>query len=146
MKQNIFFVILTMTLIGGCSSLSQENPLFEGTRLIVVTSPKTTATSTPTFVWNSPEGIYYQVVGVFTNHLKIEGKKIVNTQDCIAMWTSGMSGQAGNVEYSNFKDYPALQNAAPSLVSGKTYYWAVWAYNSDMEVTHSSAEISFTVQ
>ncbi|MFN4216190.1 MAG: hypothetical protein ACK4HQ_02125 [Brevinematales bacterium] len=146
MKQNVFFLVGMIILVASCSSLSQENPLFEGTRLIVVKSPKNMVISSPTFEWNSPEGIYYQVVGVFTHRLKIEGKKIVNTEDCIAMWTSGMSGQAGNVEYSNFKDYPALQSSAPSLIPGKTYYWAVWAYNSDMEVTHSSAEISFTFQ
>jgi len=74
---------------------------------------------------------------------QIQGKKILSTQDCIALWTSGMSGQSGNVSYTDFKDYPALQNSPPPLISGHTYYWAVWGYNDEMEVTHSSAAISF---
>ncbi|URA09848.1 hypothetical protein [Thermospira aquatica] len=143
MKRNVSFLVFWGIFVG-CSVVGEKNPLFEGTSLIITASPKGTVSVPLTFTWSSPERIYYQVVAVFTNTIRVEGKKIVNTNDCIAMWTSGMPGQAGNVSYSDFKAYPSFSSPPPSLSSG-TYYWAVWAYNDRMEVTHSSAQISFTL-
>ncbi len=143
MRKKFYFLLVLVTM-AGCNVVGDKNPLFEGTSLIITESPKGTVTPPFTFAWSSPEGIYYQVVGIFTNNIRVEGKKIVNTEDCIAMWTSGMTGQAGNVSYSDFKAYPSLSSTAPNLSSG-TYYWAVWGYNDRMEVTHSSAQVSFTL-
>jgi hypothetical protein len=144
---------LFLLLITGCDKmLPQEdpvpkNPLFSGTEYINVTSPVTSGTANPTFVWKSP-GTTYQVVGVFTNHIVVSGSKIVNNNKCIAIWTTEMTGSAGNVDYTNnFKKYvyPNLLTTPVTALASGTNYWAVWGMNEDMEVTCSSAEITFVV-
>ncbi len=147
MKKLLVLIILFM--LSSCEKVfNDSNPIFPETKLIRVSLPTyTTTTDYPDFVWTSPSDCKYQVAGIFTNKIIINGKNIVNKNDCIAMWHTGLTGQPGNVNYTFFKatingeikDYqpPALQN-------GKTYYWAVWGYDKDLKLTHSSDQIQFT--
>jgi hypothetical protein len=148
MKWTILF--LGTILLFSCDLLNRQvkNPLFSGTTFIDRCSPTSTgSTNFPDFKWESPGSqASYEVVGVFTAHITVSGdKQIVNTSDCVAMWTSGMTGSAGNVNFNYFKKVSGgvLQSAfvdTNTLASNTSYYWAVWAYNSDSEVSHSSGE------
>jgi ABC-type antimicrobial peptide transport system permease subunit len=103
------------------------------------------ATASPTFIWTAT-GKAYEVVGVFNTTIYVTGKNIDNTNNCIAMWTTGMSGSAGNVPFSNFKQVVngnLTSNSTNNLNNG-TYHWAVWAYDDTETVVSSSADITFT--
>ncbi len=152
MKTKILLYLLLISIIAlliSCqnSPFEPENPIFSGTVLIETTGPSgSSASLSPTFVWKAT-GLSYEVVGVFKNSIVVNGKQIQNKNDCFAMWTTGLTGSAGNVDYANFKLVSGgvlTSSAAPSLSSGVTYYWAVWAYNDQMVITNSSAQVSFS--
>ncbi|MEJ5284715.1 MAG: hypothetical protein ACP5Q5_08165 [Brevinematia bacterium] len=142
-------VLIILFIFNSCEKVFDDsNPIFPETKLIRVSLPAYTTTSDyPDFVWSSPSDCKYQVVGIFTNKIIINGKNIVNKNDCIAMWHTGLTGQAGNVNYTFFKVTinGEIKDYQPSaLQNGNTYYWAVWGYDKDLKLTHSSDQIQFT--
>ncbi len=141
------FFFLAVLAAAGCNLKTEPiNPLFSGTTFISTFLPKDTSTVPVTFTWTSPgSSVAHEVVGVFTNQIVVDNMQITNIRDCIAMWTTGMTGSAGEVPFSNFKKVVngVIQTDAAVYHSG-TMYWAVWGYDSGLKITHSSAQKSFT--
>ncbi len=146
----IFFSFITVLAVSSCPTnpgSTPQNPIFTGTGLINISAPTgTVSTNFPDFSWTAT-GLSYEVAAVFTNSINVQGKKIQNTNDCIAMWTTGMKGSAGTVNYSSFK-VVNNGNLTGDYVTGLpyhgTYYWAVWAYDDQLNISNSSPLESFT--
>jgi len=141
------FIFLALCLIISCDKTpgDPKNPIFSGSIYIEITGPTGNVSSNPTFIWQSP-GTTYEIAGVFTNTISIQGKKIVNNKDCIALWSTGFTGSAGNVPLSSFRKCANGQPTSDlfgSLTNG-VYYWAVWGEDDKMTVTHSSKSIAIT--
>lgn len=141
-----------MLFLTGCSALAPLNPIFSGTTLITIYSPSgSTTTNFPDFTWTSPGiSVVYQVLGIFTNEISVHEKQILNKSDCIAMWTTSLSGSAGDVDFGKFrKVVNGVLTSTPvdssTLVNTRTYSWAVWGYDNTMTITHSSGQKTFTV-
>ncbi len=151
MKTYIITCIFAAAVLTLCacktSPESQANPIFISTQLINVSSPtngQTVTTNYPDFSWQV-SGQRYEVAAVFTKHIQVSGKQIQNTNDCIGMWDTGMTGTDGSVNYSEFREVSGglITGSQAAPLAGGTYYWAVWAYDSGMVITNSSAEITF---
>jgi hypothetical protein len=143
------YAAASLLLLACNSSLpAPSNPLFQGTEIISVYSPtngQQVSTNYPDFSWQAT-GLSYEVAGVFDNPILVSGKQIQNSNDCIAIWNTGMTGIDGNVNYSLFKEVSGgiiTSSYAAPLTNG-TYYWAVWAYDSGLSISNSSEEIKFT--
>jgi hypothetical protein len=150
MKNYYFFLFLFVFLWVSCDNSTPEpkNPLFSGTILIETTAPiKSISSNNPEFKWQSP-GTTYEILGVFTNVISVDGKKIQNKNDCIAMWTTGLKGTAGEVSFSDFRQMigGVIQGSCMSNLpgGGVVYHWAVWAYDDKMTITHSSIQREVT--
>jgi hypothetical protein len=143
------FLFLALGLIISCDKTpgDPKNPLFSGTTYIEITGPTGNVSSSFTFIWQSP-GTAYEIAGLFTNSIAVEGKKIINNNDCIALWATGYSGSAGNVPLSSFRKCVNGQPTSDLYGSlpggGKVYYWAVWGEDEKLTVTHSSKTIAIT--
>ncbi len=145
-----FVITIFMTVLSACNTAKDitepKNPIFSGTALIDVYSPvDSTDKDFPDFTWTST-GLPYEVAGLFSKPIRTSGLQIDNTSDCFAMWTTGLSGSAGKVPYSNFRKVvngELTETPVDALTNG-TYYWAVWAYTAQMTLTNSSSLITFT--
>lgn len=153
MKKKIFsccIAMMTLLLLSGCPKAEVQSPIFSSTTFIPTFLPSVTSSTTPTFTWTAPDSeVVYQVLGVFYNEISVKEKQILNKQDCVAMWTTGMTGSAGEVSFNNFMvvtngELTSTPVNGSTLSSGHKYYWAVWGYDKDMSVTHSSGQKSFT--
>ena len=154
MKRHVFIFLLILALVAvlsGCDKIEPQSPIFSGTTYISTFLPSVTVTTNfPSFTWTAPDSeVVYQVVGVFSQPIVVSDKKISNPQDCVAMWTTGLTGSAGDVSFGYFKVVTggAMTSStvnASTLTGGSKYYWAVWGYDKDMTVTHSSGQKSFT--
>lgn len=109
-----------------------------------------TVNSLPSLRWDSM-GISIISAAIFTDHIRVTGNQIENTEDIIWLWHSGdkMKGEEGDIQYSDGRsvinsdiDY---ENPADSLDEG-LYYWAVWGWGkSGTRVLYSSRELEFYV-
>lgn len=127
--------------------------IFPGTNLITLTFPANgavIATNEPSFTW-SPTGSSYVFLGVFNRPISIQNNGIANITDLVWVWHSGLGhGREGDL---TFQDGVASVNGNFSssgtpqpLVRGKTYWWAVWAWdNAGVKILYSSEEYHFTV-
>jgi len=110
-----------------------------------------TVNSLPALAWDSL-GIRIITAAIFTDHLRVTGNRIVNTDDIIWQWHSGMeteTGKEGFVKYSDgrsvINDSIDYDNLADSLDEGH-YYWAVWGWGeSGTRIWYSSRELEFYV-
>lgn len=159
MKKTLWIIpVIFVTLVFSCS-LTQpaKNPIFSGSTFIENCSPTGTTNAVfPDFKWNSPgSSVIYEIVALFNSPIVVDGSKktIVNTNACIAMWTTGMTGSAGSVNFQNFKKVTNGVVLTTTAVDGQTltnngstatYYWAVWAFNNDWEISHSSGQNQLT--
>ena len=105
----------------------------------------------PPLAWVAPNSPL-TVAAIFQNKIDVSANgKITNTSDIVWLWHSGLSsGRAGAVEYSEGKsvnddDLVNVSDPVP-LEKGRTYYWIVWAWDSEgKHVKYSSAEYDFTI-
>jgi hypothetical protein len=114
-----------------------------------------TLNSRPQFKWDTA-GLEIITVAIFTQPIEISGGEIVNPQDIIWQWHSGMEiesgGSEGDVKYfqgrnviHNSNDTIDYQNTARPLDIGH-YYWAVWGWDpSGIRVWYSSRQLEFYV-
>jgi len=136
---------------------SGENTIFPRTSMITNCSPVSgsTVSSMPAFSWKAT-GQTLVCMAIFGTNINITTKAglttIGNPSDIVWMWNSSMSsGREGSVFFQQGcpvsggqPDYTATPNP---LTSGKTYTWAVWAWDaSGIAVTSSSSEQYITVQ
>lgn len=88
--------------------------------------------------------------GIFRNPIVVEQGEIINLEDLIWQWHSGMNiDSAGYVQFSEGKnvingviDY----NNPPETLEDGQYYWAVWAWQSSgVKILFSSRPRQFYV-
>jgi hypothetical protein len=103
----------------------------------------------PTLKWDSLGiGIFTAVIS--TKSLKVVNDEIVNINNIIWQWHSGMEyGREGLVKYSEGKsvinDTIDYNNEAQPLDAGN-YYWAVWGWNNEgTKIFFSSRQMEFYV-
>ena len=108
-----------------------------------------TVNSLPLLAWDSI-GIKIITTAIFTEEIQVSGSRIINTNDIIWQWHSGMEhGQEGRVQYSDgrnvINDTLDYANQPDSLNEGH-YYWAVWGWGeSGTRILYSSRELEFYV-
>ena len=158
MKYNILLsIILSLTLFFGCEGQQPldpelQNTIFPGTTLIETGIPAfgDTVVSTPSFTWYAT-GKDFVYIGIFSDRLIIKDKKIVNIEDNVWAWHSGLgTGREGSIYFSDGVDVIAgeLQTGVSTpLLNGRGYVWGVWAWENDgIEVIASSKEMYFIVE
>ncbi len=111
------------------------------------TSYPDTLNSLPLFAWDSI-GLKIINVAIFTSPIVVSNNEIVNYEDIIWKWHSGMNfGKEGYVQYLNGRDVingEIGENVTPLQES--TYYWGVWAWNSEgKKILYSSRALKFYV-
>lgn len=128
------------------------NPIFPGAIRILVATPGSGCVvgTQPTFTWTvTGQRIVY--VGLFRSNIAVRDGRIVNTEDNIWAWHSGLgTAREGNVPFGAGRDVinGVLQMDRPptTLDESSTYVWAVWAWDElGRAVTHSSLETFFVV-
>lgn len=135
------------------SSIS-DNPLFPGVIEIPLVFPEKgiiLQTNTPQFVWEAPKN-EITMLGVFNRPIEINSDgSILNITDLVWVWHSGLgNGRIGNVFFNdgrsiNGDDITSVTNPIP-LERGRTYFWAVWAWDDfGLDLTHSSTESDFVI-
>ncbi len=108
-----------------------------------------TLNSIPVLNWDSL-GIRIITAVIFNDKIRVEGNSIVNTENIVWQWHSGMkSGKEGRVQYIDGKnvinDTIDYYHAPDSLDEG-LYYWAVWGWGKSVtRVWYSSRELKFYV-
>ncbi len=130
------------------------NPVFPtADELIEVVQPAMADTvgTTPTFTWVAT-GRRYVFLGVFIETIDIRDGAIMNTEDNIWAWHSGLgTAREGAVTWAdglNVIDGQLQEGAEPTpLTPGQGYIWAVWAWHADgVHVAASSEEMFFMVE
>ncbi len=133
-------------------STIDTNALFAGTEMIEVgrPTPGCVVEPQPIFEWFAT-GKRLVAGAVFRSNISVSQGTISNPGAAVWIWHSGLtSGREGFVRWSQGVTVQdsVLEPVEPvdSLEIGRSYVWAVWAWDDQgLEVTHSSPEIFFNV-
>lgn len=124
------------------------NALFPRATLITVGTPQGRCPASPAFTWQTTgQAIVY--AGIFTSNIVVSNGRIINSQDNVWAWHSGLArGREGNVSFNDGVSVVGgtlqLDRPATPLVHGQSYVWAVWAWSDDgSRVLASSRETFF---
>lgn len=106
---------------------------------------------TPLLRWE-PTGASLVAAAIFDDRIIANDVGIFNVNNIVWMWHSGLNTSLeGSISYSEGRSVingnllPA--NETQPLVSGKTYFWVVWAWDeSGTEVKRSTQELGFIVE
>lgn len=106
-----------------------------------------TLNNMPLLAWDSI-GLKLIHVAIFTSPIVVSNNEIVNYEDIIWKWHSGMNfGREGYVQFLNGRDVingEIAETVTPLPES--TYYWGIWAWNSDgKRILYSSRALEFYV-
>lgn len=106
-----------------------------------------TLNSLPLLAWDSV-GLKLINVAIFTSPIVVSNNEIVNFNDIIWEWHSGMNfGKEGYVQYLDGRDVingEIGEKVTP--LEESTYYWGVWAWNSNgRKILYSSRALEFYV-
>jgi hypothetical protein len=100
---------------------------------------------TPQFSWNM-ESRELVALGVFDNRIEVKDNEILNTDDLVFYWDSGMlKGLVGSISLDDGVRFisgerSSGKNVIP-LEKGKAYFWAVWSWdNEGIKIVSSSIE------
>lgn len=109
-----------------------------------------TLNNAPLFKWDS-SGYSLQVVAVFNSPIEIAGNQIVNIDDIVWQWHSGMKfDKKRSIKYSEGKNVLngiINYNDEPKPLNPGNYYWAIWGWSSDAtRILFSSREMWFYVK
>lgn len=135
------------------SDESLNNGVFPGSDVIQVATPASGCSTgpSPAFAWQAT-GRQIVYAGVFAENIRVRDGKIVNSEANIWAWHTGLgSAREGNVHFEqgvNVRDGTLQLGAPPTpLPPGRSYVWAVWAWDeSGTSVVQSSKEIFFSVE
>ena len=103
----------------------------------------------PLLAWDSI-GLKLINVAIFKSPIVVLNNEIVNFEDIIWKWHSGMNfGKEGYVQYLDGRDVingEIDESVTPTPLEESTYYWGVWAWNSDgKKILYSSRALEFYV-
>jgi len=110
----------------------------------------------PFLEWADPNNYELMAVAIFDKQIRLtkDGLRILNTEDIIWTWNSGLDSGYNDegkmrIKYSYGKmvySGSIVEGPVIPLISGKIYSWFVWAWNSNgTKVIASSREIPFIV-
>ena len=136
----------------GPAEATIANHVFAGTQLIDVGRPTVgcVVDPHPILEWFAT-GQPLVAGAVFSTNISVSQGTISNRGAAVWIWHSGLtSGREGFVRWSQgvtIQDSVFVPvEPVDSLEIGRSYVWAVWAWDEQgIAVTHSSAEIFFTV-
>jgi parallel beta-helix repeat protein len=128
-----------------------DDPIFADTDVIIPSLPgrnEILTTLEPRFMW-TPSGSKYVFLALFQNRIKVVNGSISNGFDAIWAWHSGL-GKEGDIRYGDgiviAGGVLMPGSPLPVLAKGKTYYWAVWAWDDKgVKIVRSSKEMYFTI-
>lgn len=129
---------------------NEYQAIFPRTGLIKITQPQYDSivyTRVPNVSWNRT-GRKNSVIAIFSSPPVIRGGKIVNSNNIVWIWHSGLSGSDGFVDFmqgSGSSDLSTYQ--IPNQLSpGRSYYIAAWSWDDDnLLLTESSNASIFYV-
>lgn len=126
--------------------------LFPNRKEIILMEPKIgekLGDNQPKFVWSHPDR-NIELLALFNKPIKQVADTISNPQDMIWAWHTGLkTGTAGSIRYVD--GIPVINGKLSAgevipLEPGRTYYWAVWAWdNEGIRITDSSKVSYFTI-
>ncbi len=103
----------------------------------------------PVIAWDSM-GLRIITVAIFTSPIAATNNEIVNIEDIVWQWHSGMEfGEEGYVQFSDgknvFEGTIDYEND-PEPLQERMYYWGIWAWNaSGTRLLYSSRQLEFYV-
>jgi len=101
------------------------------------------------FTFDVPNGVSTVVLGVFHNTIQTQGQTILNEVDFAGGNRTGLPGYVkGEVNKSALYEYdPGTKDFDPTLSynTNGSYWWAVWGYDSDGNLTHASEQVNDTI-
>ena len=106
-----------------------------------------TLNSLPVLAWDSI-GLKLINVAIFTSPIVVYNNEIINYEDIIWKWHSGMNfGKEGYVQYLDGRDVTNGEiGDVVTPLPESTYYWGVWAWNSEgKRILYSSRALEFYV-
>lgn len=130
-----------------------NNPVFPGSGIIETGIPvlNDTVSATPAFTWVQTN-CRLVFVGIFADRIIVKDRRILNPNDIIWAWHSGLgTGREGSIYFADGVDVKqgSLQmGVSPTPLQGRRgYIWAVWAWDDDgLKIARSSKEMFFVVQ
>lgn len=125
-------------------------PLFAGTSLIDIASPTQGGllfTNDPGFIW-SASGRVPMMIAIWDEPPIVTADGIANQGNIVWVWHPGLAtGIAGFVKHSEgiFPSFPDLRLSSPPLPlePGRSYYWAVWEWDSTGVSIERSSTIAY---
>jgi len=156
LRKLLFILLLTPSLIfflacgdddsalAGDDYAPYQNLIFRNTTAVSTVWVSTNGTKTPTFYWPAT-GKKYVVVTIFREQLDVKNNRIMNTNAAAWTWNTGLGkGIEGNITFADGVDMVngKIQSTTSPLTNG-TYYWAVWAFDDNYELTHSSIQFEY---
>ena len=131
----------------------EDIQVFGGVGKVLLKSPaigETLNNNEPSFSWEMGKSNLV-ALGVFDNRVEVKNKAIVNVNNLMYYWDSGMGrGRIGSVKFSDGRsivngEFEKAIDPLP-LEGGQTYRWAIWAWDdSGKYITYSSPEGYFTI-
>lgn len=149
----IIYIVIGIIGLAGCAQgdsagASEEanwvynNLIFSETSNIP--AAQSSDVSTPAFSWTAT-GYKHVVCAIFSSHLAITNNQIVNEEEMVWIWHSGLKkGRDGNISFSDGL-HDLTSTAIPESLASGTYYWAVWAIDEAGHVRASSTEYTLSV-
>jgi hypothetical protein len=126
---------------------SEGNSIFVRGDSSYLASYPDTLNSLPLLAWDSI-GLKLIIVAIFTSPIIVSNNEIVNFEDIIWEWHSGMNfGKEGYVQYLDGRDVINGEiGESVTPLHESTYYWGVWAWNSNgKKILYSSRALEFYV-
>lgn len=126
--------------------------------LVYETRIPDTLNSTPLFKWDSVNiksietaRVKSYTVGLFSSPIRSSSIRILNPEDLIWQWHSGLdSGDYGEVHYNDglpVENGAYLPGESPEALTAGHYYWAIWAWDpSGTQLWFSSRQMEFIVE
>jgi len=147
--QSSFFIAIVFQIISCDIKPQPENPIFDGTEKIDLTSPRDRIDYglNERFIWEEPDGVDNLVMALFNSPPMVSDGLITNTQDWVAGASSDMPQfHSGYIlikdlvlfddTIGDYGDFTGDQFTTDDFDEG-TMYWAVWAFSYGI-LTHSS--------
>lgn len=146
---------IAIFLTVSCTNSEQDNqpktPVFAGLEDVELRLPLTTATynTTDHFRYNAPNGVAFLVFALFDAPITTADNKVSNVQNFKYGSRTGLSGFSAGLQtrVTLYAFDPGTGNFTGAQTSppAGTYYWAVWGYDGNGNLTHSSPQRTVTL-
>lgn len=144
----ILFLILVLSLYTGCNPVTEDQGpvIFDDVERIELDGY-----SGGTFYFGVPKGISIVVLGLFDAEIETQNQTILNEGNFFGGTRTGLDGYVkGMVDSDKLYYYDDTLNDFDSSsfilsITSGTYWWAVWGYDANGNLTHASEQISVSL-